>query len=318
MDCFVSGSLGLAVVFIGLVAVALKDAFVVGAKPLARVPMFATGLPVEDDITGEAAVDPEVAVGAAAGNGFVEIADEGFVRSNIAAFEHALFHERNEQAALVGDFRGNVAHGVGAEVDSVTLFVEHVLAVEGKMIEVFVGEDFSNQSRTPEAAFDEGGFGGLDDGRAERIFHWHEFHPQDAAQIEVGGFFFKLGLFLIATVPPGLGIGLDEFRNDFFGPDGKVLRKAIFADAAGTLFTLWVCAGVAWDLILRCCRVAGGLGLFQRVSGEEVGVIELLALASEELSLEPIKLLGEDRDLILQLLVLLLKFLVGQRARRYR
>jgi hypothetical protein len=64
-------------VFIGLVAVALKDAFVVGSEPLAGVPMLATGLPVEDDVAGEAAVNPEVAVGTAAGDGSVEIADEG-------------------------------------------------------------------------------------------------------------------------------------------------------------------------------------------------------------------------------------------------
>jgi hypothetical protein len=56
-----------AAVFIGLVAIALKDAFVVGAEPLARVPVLAVGLPVEDEVAGEAAVNPEVTVGAAAG-----------------------------------------------------------------------------------------------------------------------------------------------------------------------------------------------------------------------------------------------------------
>ena len=114
-----------------------------------------------------------------------------------------------------------------------------------------------------------------------------------------------------------MGIGLDDFGNDLFGPDGEVLGKAVFADAAGALLTLEVCAGGALGLLLRCGLVAGGAGLFRRLPGEEVGMIELLALAAEELPLEPVKLLGEDRDLILQLLVLLLKFFVRQSADRY-
>ena len=58
---FVSRSLGAAIVFIGLVAVALKDAYVVGSEPVADVLVFAAGLPVENDIAGEAAVNPKVA-----------------------------------------------------------------------------------------------------------------------------------------------------------------------------------------------------------------------------------------------------------------
>jgi hypothetical protein len=52
-------------------------------------------------------------------------------------------------------------------------------------------------------------------------------------------------------------------------------------------------------LILRCGRVAGGVGLFRRLCGEKVGVVELLAFATEELPLEPFNLLSKDRDLIL-------------------
>jgi hypothetical protein len=181
--------------------------------------MLATGLPVEDDVAGEAAVNPEVAVGTAAGDGSVEIADEGFVRSNVATREHALFH------------------------------------------------------------------------------------AQDAAQIEVGGFLFELGLFLEAAVSPSFRIGLDDFWNDLFGPDWKVFGKAVLADAAGALVPLGICAGGALGLILRCGRVAGGVGLFRRLCGEEIGVIELLAFATEELPLEPFNLLSKDRDLILYLFI---------------
>jgi hypothetical protein len=56
-------------------------------------------------------------------------------------------------------------------------------------------------------------------------------------------------------------------------------------------------------LILRCGRVAGGVGLFRRLCGEEIGVIELLAFATEELPLEPFNLLSKDRDLILYLFI---------------
>jgi hypothetical protein len=277
----------------------LKDAFEFGSEPLAGVPMLATGLPVEDDVAGEAAVNPEVAVRATAGDSSVEIADEGFVRPNVAIREHTLFHASDKQAALVGDFGGGIAHGVGAEVHTVTLEVEDALAVEWEMIEIFVGEDFSEQCRAPEAALDEGGLGWLDDGRAERVFHRDEFHAQDAAQIEVGGFLFKLGLFLEAAVFPGFRIGLDDFGNDLFGPDWKVFGKAVLADAAGALVTLGICADGALGLIVRCGRVAGGVGLFRRLCGEKVGVVELLAFATEELPLEPFNLLSKDRDLIL-------------------
>jgi len=112
---------------LGLVAGALKDASVAGSEPLAGVPMLATGLPVEDDLAGEAAVNPEVAVGTTAGDGSVEIADEGFVRPNVTTREHALFHTSGQQAALVGDFCGGIAHGVGAEVHAVTLEVGDAL-----------------------------------------------------------------------------------------------------------------------------------------------------------------------------------------------
>ena len=137
-DFFASQALDAAIVFIGLVAVTLKDAFVVGSEPVARVVMFAAGLPVEYNVAGEAAVNPEVAVRTSAGDEFVEVADEGFIGPDITAFEHALFDESDEQAALVGDFGGGVAHGVGAEVHSVPLLVEDVLAVEGEVIEIFV------------------------------------------------------------------------------------------------------------------------------------------------------------------------------------
>lgn len=66
--------------------------------------VLATGLPVEDDISGGAAVNPEVAVGTGARYGFVEIVNEGFVCSNVAGLEHALFHLPEQQAAPVGMF----------------------------------------------------------------------------------------------------------------------------------------------------------------------------------------------------------------------
>jgi hypothetical protein len=42
----------------------------------------------------------------------------------------------------------------------------------------------------------------------------HEFHPQGATQIEVGGPLLQLGLFLKATAFPSLGIGLNTFREN--------------------------------------------------------------------------------------------------------
>jgi hypothetical protein len=108
-----------------------------------------------------------------------------------------------------------------------------------------------------------------------------------------------LGLFLEAAVFPGFRIGLDDFGNDLFGPDWKVFGKAVLADAAGALVTLGICADGALGLIVRCGRVAGGVGLFRRLCGEKVGVVELLAFATEELPLEPFNLLSKDRDLIL-------------------
>jgi hypothetical protein len=68
-----------------LVAIALKEALVVGPEPLARVPVLAAGLPVEDDVAGEAAVNPEVAVRTSAGDEFVEIADECFIGPDISS-----------------------------------------------------------------------------------------------------------------------------------------------------------------------------------------------------------------------------------------
>lgn len=41
-------------------------------------------------------------------------------------------------------------------------------------------------------------------------------------------------------------------------------------------------------------------------------MLELLALVTEGLALEPVKLLDEDYDLVRQLLIFLLKFLVHQ------
>jgi hypothetical protein len=57
--------------------------------------------------------------------------------------------------------------------------------------------------------------------------------------------------------------------------------------------------------ILRCVHVAGGFLLSRRLPTEEIWVVELFALTSEELSLEPVELLREDQYLILQLAVLL-------------
>lgn len=98
--------------------------------------VLATGLPVEDDISGGAAVNPEVAVGTGARYGFVEIVNEGFVCSNVAGLEHALFHLPEQQAAPVSNVCGGVSNSVGVEVHAVTLFGEKVLLIERKMIEV--------------------------------------------------------------------------------------------------------------------------------------------------------------------------------------
>jgi hypothetical protein len=46
-------------------------------------------------------------------------------------------------------------------------------------------------------------------------------------------------------------------------------------------------------------------------------MFQLLALATEEWTLEPVKLLGEDCDLILQILMQLLKFLIHQGVNRF-
>lgn len=46
--------------------------------------------------------------------------------------------------------------------------------------------------RAPEAAFDEGVFGGLNDRQAERVLYQGEIHAHDSAHIEVGVFFFEL------------------------------------------------------------------------------------------------------------------------------
>jgi hypothetical protein len=46
-------------------------------------------------------------------------------------------------------------------------------------------------------------------------------------------------------------------------------------------------------------------------------MLELLALATEELTLWPVKLLGEDCDLILQILILLVEFFVHQSVGRF-
>jgi hypothetical protein len=47
-------------------------------------------------------------------------------------------------------------------------------------------------------------------------------------------------------------------------------------------------------------------------------MFQVLALATEELTHEPVKLLGEDCDLILQLLMQLLKFLIYQGGYRFK
>lgn len=287
--------MGEAIIEIGLVAIALEDAFVFRAEPVAYMPMFATRLPVENDFAGETAINPEIASGAALRNGLVEVTNVGLVGPDIMTFEHVPFHEFDKQATLISDFRSGVAHGVGADINAVTLLVEHMLAVERKMIDKFISEYLGEQSRAEEAAFDDRGLGGFNNRRAERMINRNEFHPQDAIKIEITGFFFELNLFLKAASSIGFGISLDDFRNDLFGPDRQIFGKSIFANAARALLFLGFFAGGDFHRLFRFGRVR----IFGLLPGEEVGVIELFALATEELTFEPGNLLLEDRDSIL-------------------
>ena len=278
------------------VAIALQNPFEVRTEPLGGVAVLAAGLPVEDDVAARAAVDPEVAARAAAGMKPVEVADEGLVGTDQTACQHAILHARDEDAELVGDLVGSVAHGALAEVHAVALEVEHPLAMERQVIEVFVGEELGEQAGPPEAALDEGRPGGLDDRRAERLVAPDELQPLDVAEVEVAGLLLKLPAFLVACWPPAVRICLDEGGEDFLGDHRHVFGQPILADLAAAPGLL-ARDGCDLGFILRCVHVAGGVGLSRLAGGvgrEEIGVVEPLALATEELALEVVELLAEE------------------------
>src|SRR5690606_17501049 len=73
-DFLAAPGLEFAVVDVGLVGVAEQGALEVLAHPFGEVAVLAAGLPVEDDVAGQTAVYPEVALPAAAGDVPVEAA----------------------------------------------------------------------------------------------------------------------------------------------------------------------------------------------------------------------------------------------------
>ena len=155
-----------AVVEVGFVGIAAEDAFEIGADPVVEVVVFAAKLPVEEDVSVEAFVEPEATASGGAGFIGIEVAGFGFVRSQVSTLEHVLLHECNEDAALVGDEAGSVAHGLFGEVNPVTVLVELHLAIIREVVEETVAKNFGDEVTFPEAVLDDGGRGLGDDGFA--------------------------------------------------------------------------------------------------------------------------------------------------------
>jgi hypothetical protein len=85
----------------------------------------------------------------------------------------------------------------------------------------------------------------------------------------------------------------------------NVVGQPVLADLAAALGLLDG-ERCGLTLILRCAHVAGRVGLSRFARGvgrKEVGVVEVLALAAEELALEVVELLAEEQHLRLEFLV---------------
>lgn len=225
-DFLAAPGLEFAVVDVGLVGVAEQGALEVLAHPFGEVAVLAAGLPVEDDVAGQTAVNPEVALPAAAGGVPVEAAHGRFVGADDATREHAFLHTGDEDAELAADFRGGVVHGVFGDVHAMAPQVELVLAVEGEVVEVLVGEQLGEQAGTEEAVVDDARLGRRDDRRGEGLVDRHVAPAHGPAEVKVAGFLFELVACLAAGLAPGGGVG-EHFggRGRFFQDNRDVPRR---------------------------------------------------------------------------------------------
>ena len=67
--------------------------------------------------------------------------------------------------------------------------IELLLPVKREMVEIFVGEDFAQETWSPEAAVDDLRFCGFDDGRLKVLIPRDAFGAYRALDVEVAGFF---------------------------------------------------------------------------------------------------------------------------------
>ena len=249
---------------------------------------FAAGVPLIEDVSLDAVArgvdDPEVAGGAFSLAG-VLIADGCLVRLEVGVCEQAGVDEFVDRLAEVGADIRPVAEGVAREVDAVAPEEDAMLAVEGKVVAVFSGEDLGDEARG--GAESEGGGRGGFDRNTVRIVYGDVNGAGDAGDENHGR---------LEVVTVG-GDAVDFTEVVRVGLDGGVDDEG-FADfevgvvaglAGGALFGEWR----GEERFSRRWRVgSSGVG----VCGEEIelGGIEGFAFGAEELAQDLVDALAQQ------------------------
>ena len=194
----------------------------------------APGVPVE--VTGAAggvAVSPEATLpdGAVAG---VLIVDGGFVDLKLGGLKEFGFDCLVDRGEVAGGGVGPGVEGLAPDVGSVSSSEALGLAVVGKVVLVFVGDDLGCESGGDQGAGDGGKRGGRDDGGPSLVGLVDEFLADGAPPEDLGLDDVELVVVFLADFVPVVGIGEDFVGDgDAMDEDFKVFRKTVRLGAAG-------------------------------------------------------------------------------------
>ncbi len=243
---------------------------------------------------GDVAIRPEVSSAgrAVAGN---EVVDWGFVDLEFLGLEDFLADGLADGNEVAGGGGGPGVEGLPPDVDVVPSSEALGLAVVGKVVLVFVGDDLGGERGCEQGAGDAGKWGGCDDGRAGFFGFVDEFFANGAPPEDLGVGDVEFVVVFFADLLPGVRIGEDFIRDDFlFDKDHEVLGETLSFGAA----VFWD----AWLFILQHVRRSlgvGGCGCFVACFRKRLGLSQQ-DFVEEELKLSGIELLaaGTEKPLL--------------------